>query len=393
MSERVVFFLLALSFFLGTRLPAQTQVQPDPHYIKGVELQRAGKLDEAVTEYEAALKTGARLEVLGNLGAVLAQLGRYEAAIARYEEALKLAPKHPMILFNLALAHYKSGDLTRAAEIFEALSISDTKNRRAAILLADCRFQLGQYKRAIELLDPIYHGDPDDLGVVYLLGNAYLRDHQPDKGQPLLEKILRNGESAEAHLMMATALSGVFRNKEAIVEYEKAIQLNPKLPMAHVGVATEYLRQSDPDRALKEYRAELEINPNDYTAHFYIGYLARTNGDYNQATESLQRALALRPGDAAAMLQLGLVYFLHGDLDKAQGLLETAARNEPEFIDAYLHLARVYFRKGMVAQGRQAQKTADELKLKRESARKAAGYDPDRIPSSDVPLEGGDRRP
>ncbi len=163
--------------------------------------------------------------------------------------------------------------------------------------------------------------------------------------------------------------------------------------MAHVGLATELLRQSDLDGALKQYRAELEVNPNDYTAHFYIGYLARRNGDYAHAADSLQRALALRPGDAAALLQLGLTHFLRGDLDKAQGLLESAVHNEREFMDAYVHLARLYFRKGMLAEGRQAQKTADELKIKRETARKPTGYDPDRVLPSDVPLEGGDRRP
>ncbi len=374
-------------------LPTHAQAQPagpDPHYQKGVELQKAGKLPEAVAEYEASLKKGSRLEVLANLGAALAGLGRYEEAIIRYNEALKLAPGHPMVLFNLGASYYKSGNLQMAAESFEQACKADPSNVRSQILVGDCRLQLGEYRKAIEILEPLEQKNPQDLTLAYLLGSAYMKDRQLDKGQRQLEKILKNGESAETHLMMAIAMSGVFRNKEAIEAYKKALQLNPKIPLAHVGLATEYLRQSELDLAMSEYKAELEINPNDYTANFYLGYLHRRNRAYEESLGYLNRALKLRPNDGAAMLQLGMAYLLIGKLDEAQKTLEAVVKNEPEFVDGYIHLARVYFKKKMIAEGQAAQKTADELRSRRESARKVTGYDPD---GPVVLEEGTDSRP
>jgi tetratricopeptide (TPR) repeat protein len=385
--------LVLLAFFSAGAVSDPLPQSEDPHYGRGIEFQKSGRLDEAIKEYELSLQGGPRLEVLGNLGAAFAQQGRYEEAVERYLQALKLAPAQPMILFNLALAYFKSGDLVNAETYFEKSRQADPTNERATILLADCRFQLDRFRDTIALLEPLEQKYPQEMAIAYLLGNAYLKAREMEQGQRQLEKILRNGESPEAHLMMAIAMSGVFRNKEAIAAYQKALELNPRLPMAHVGLATEYLRTSEPEKAMKEYQAELEINPNDYTANFYLGYLHRRNREYDESMKYLEKALRLRPKDGAAMLQLGMVHYLRAELDEAQRVLEEVVQNDPEFIDAHVQLARVYFRKRMMPEGQQAQKTADQLKAKRESARKASAYDPDNLSLDKTPMEGTDARP
>ena len=297
----------------------------------------------------------------------------YEEAIKRYNEALKLAPGHPMILLNLGLAHYKAVDLKTAVGIFEGLVAKDPGNARLHTLVADCYFQLGDYPRVISQLAPIASSHPDDLSIAYLLGSAYIRDHQVEKGEALIKKIMEKGESAEAHLMMGTILGEIYHNKEAIAEYERAIQLNPNLPGAHAGLAFEILRSNEVERALKEFEAELAINPNDYMANFYIGYLKRRNREYRDALVYLNKAARLRPGDGAVLLQIAMVHFLQDELDRAQAILEEVTRNDPEFIDAYVHLARIYFKKKMIAEGREAQRKADELKRQVETQKDATG--------------------
>src|SRR6202171_2945993 len=46
---------------------------------------------------------------------------RFAAAIAEYEKALLLAPSHPHLLNNLALALEGTGDVERATAIYQAL--------------------------------------------------------------------------------------------------------------------------------------------------------------------------------------------------------------------------------------------------------------------------------
>ena len=366
----VLVALFGLGFGSGRALG---QNGPDPHFAKAVELQNQGRIEEALREYELSLQKGPRMEVLVNSGALLARIGNYEEAIKRYNKALEMSPGHPLILLNLGLAHYKAVDLKTAVDIFQGLVAKDPGNVRLHTLVADCYFQLGDYPRVISQLAAIASSHPDDLSIAYLLGSAYIRDHQVEKGEALIQKIMEKGESAEAHLMMGTILGEIYHNKDAIAEYERAIQLNPNLPGAHAGLAFEILRSNEVERALREFEAELAVNPNDYIANFYVGYLKRRNREYQDALVHLNKAARLRPGDGAALLQIAIVYYLKEELDRAQAILEEVTRNDPDFMDAYVHLARVYFKKRMMAEGREAQRKADALKRQIEAQKEATG--------------------
>ena len=164
----------------------------DPHFARGVELQKEGKLQQAIEEYELSLKVTPRFPVLANLGAVYARLGRYQEAISRYEQALQLAPGQPAITLNLGLAHYKSGDLQKAMALFEEVQKVEPENLQTRTLLADCHFQLGEFKKVIEQLEPVAEKYPNDLSIAYLLGTAYLRDKQTEKGQRLVDRSPRH---------------------------------------------------------------------------------------------------------------------------------------------------------------------------------------------------------
>src|SRR5512147_2522201 len=86
-------------------VPAQDRSESAAHFKQGVDLQKAGKLEEALAEYELALKPVPHFAVLANMGIIYAQLGRFEEAVAHYEQALKLAPNQPILRLNLALAY------------------------------------------------------------------------------------------------------------------------------------------------------------------------------------------------------------------------------------------------------------------------------------------------
>jgi tetratricopeptide (TPR) repeat protein len=81
----------------------------DQHFAKGIELQKQGKIEQAIEQYELSIKSRPQFPVLANLGAAYARLGRYTEAIDRYEQALKLAPGQPSVLVNLGLAYYGHG--------------------------------------------------------------------------------------------------------------------------------------------------------------------------------------------------------------------------------------------------------------------------------------------
>jgi Flp pilus assembly protein TadD len=172
------------------------------------------------------------LDALSNLGAALAHQGCFAEAIAEYNRALKIQPKNPQALANLALAYYKTGRISKAREKVESVRPLLPNNQQVAFLLADCDRRLGDYKQAIALLDPRKKEVPNDLGLSYLLGAALIRDQQTERGGPVIDRILRNGDSAEARLLLATAKLNAHDIADAREDLEKAIELNPRLPEA-----------------------------------------------------------------------------------------------------------------------------------------------------------------
>src|SRR5262249_365924 len=140
-------------------------------------------------------------------------------------------------------------------------------NRQAVLLLADCNLQLGEDKKVIELLAPLEKEAPDDKSVIYLLGTAYIRDKQPERGQVLVNRILADGNSAEARLLLGTTKMNAQEFAEALVDLQKAVELNPKLPDVYSYYGLALLATGDMNGAAEAFRKELEYNPNDFVSN------------------------------------------------------------------------------------------------------------------------------
>jgi protein O-mannosyl-transferase len=87
----------------------QTEMRADTaerHYAKGVDLSNAGRQQDAVAEFEQALRLRPDYaEAQNNLGVALTQIpGRATEALAHFETAVKLNPNYPDAHFNLGVA-------------------------------------------------------------------------------------------------------------------------------------------------------------------------------------------------------------------------------------------------------------------------------------------------
>lgn len=339
------------------RNPVSAQPSRDPQEIlaNAIQLQQAGDLEGAIREYQVFLASSSadksRLVAYSNLGAALAHVGRYEEAIEQYHQALRLTldssretPETSQVRFNLALAYYKAGQIPGAAQEFARLLNSQPGNMNAILLLADCHLRMGKNKQVVELLSPLESAHEDDRALSYLLGTALIRDHQVDHGQRVIDRILRDGDSAEARLLMGTTKMAVRDIPAAIGDLRRATELNPKLPSAHAFYGKALLESGSPERAVDAFRKELEINPNDFDANLYLGVLARQDHSYDEALHFFHRALEVRPGDLAVRYQIGASYLNVGKIEDAQRELEQVIKEAPDFLEAHVSLATVYYR-------------------------------------------------
>jgi tetratricopeptide (TPR) repeat protein len=354
--------------------------------------QKSGDLEGAVPEYRQFLRLHPEATVIhSNLGAALAGLGRFEEAIPEYKTALKQSPHLPGARLNLALAYYKMGRISDAADQLVKVHTEDPTNLQTTLLLGDCYLRMGQNKDVVRVLDPEEKKYPDNMAIAYMLGTALIRDKQVQKGQVLVDQILRNGDSAETHLMLGSAKMNIQDFAGARDEFAKAVALDPNLPEVHVLYAQALHFTGDTDQSNREFKAELEHNPYSFEANLQLGANAREERNLDDAGKYFARALQTRPGDPGVRYQLALIALDEGKANDARRELEALVKELPEFTEAHVSLSMVYYRLKRPEDGKREHDIVQ--KLTAEAQAKQPGVKPDEAENSEKATKAQAKQP
>jgi len=158
------------------------------------------------------------------------------------------------------------------------------------------------------------------------------------------QQVVRLTPGAEpGHLMVGFVLARLGRIKDAIVELEKAIALNPSDTDARTNLALAYEQTGAPAKAIPHFskldeaaRAQGHSLPPAVIAA-YARSLAATK-QWNAATTKMQAAIAADRQNAELHDEFGTLYVQHRDWTEAQREFVEAIRLKPTFALAHLHL-------------------------------------------------------
>jgi serine/threonine-protein kinase len=124
------------------------------HMVAGIALRGDGMYDEALTEFNRALKLNpANAAILYNHRArVYHYQNQIELAGDELEKGLALEPRHPLLRTSAGYQQMRLGNLRAAIEILEGVVRDDDSLRIAVPTLALCYVQAGERARAASLL-------------------------------------------------------------------------------------------------------------------------------------------------------------------------------------------------------------------------------------------------
>lgn len=111
---------------------------------------------------------------------------------------------------------------------------------------------------------------------------------------------------------------------------------------ARLNDAADYLKQDMPDSALAAFALALESNPRLVQAHLGMGDIWKSKGDYPSATRSYEQAVRIAPGSFAAQYGLGLVLQLDGKVEESIRPYLQALTIDPHSAAANRNLASAY---------------------------------------------------
>ena len=184
----------------------------------------------------------------------------------------------------------------------------------------------------------------------YLLGFQYLSslEERPVRlAVEMFERAVRlDPEFAVALAALSRAHSSLYhlrydfspeRLKQANVFAERALELQPDLPEAHLALCYYYYwGHRDYDRALEQFAVAAERRPNDPEPLKGTFWVLRRHGRWEEALLALEKWLQVDPqGYSAAHQALETFRFLH-DYERAETAMRRAIAIAPDLPEAYI---------------------------------------------------------
>jgi len=115
---------------------------------------------------------------------------------------------------------------------------------------------------------------------------------------------------------------------QARAAYERALDLDPDLPDAHVNLGRQLQLAGERGRAEPHYREAVRLAPDDPTPHFNLGVLLEELGRRDEAVHAYRQAILRDPDFADAHCNLGLLLESLGRRQEAMRHLMAARQTD-----------------------------------------------------------------
>jgi Tfp pilus assembly protein PilF len=228
-------------------------------------------------------------------------IGNPDRAIECLRQAISIKPGSMEAWYNLGRLLVIKGKYDEAQSAFET-ALVDGRQQRPLIYksLADLFLKTGKTREAITNFEYSLELQPDQPEANFLLGKAYLADHQLEKAAGEFEKAIRlYRDNPEAELGLAMIYGSKGRDSDAIVHYRRVIELETNSVTALNALnnlAWMLATDSDPrlrngGEAVRLARHACELTR--YEQAFLIGTLAAAYaeaGRFNDAVITAQKA-------------------------------------------------------------------------------------------------------
>jgi tetratricopeptide (TPR) repeat protein len=286
--------------------PPSDEIVRRAHILKGSIADKLGRTDDAIAEYQEAIRLHPKSACSHNsFGVFWYNHHRINNAIAEYKEAIRLDPNFAMPYYNLGVLWKAEGRTDDAIAKYRDAMFLDPKYALPHFALAIIWREQGETDEAIAEYREAIRLDPKSPLPHHDLGNIWREQGKTD---------------------------------DAIVEYREAINLDPNYALPHYGLGRIWQEQGKTGEAIAEYSEDIRLDPKNAVAHYNLGVLWKAQGSTDKAIAEYQSAILLEPKYALPHFALGIIRREQGNTDNAITEFREAIRLDPKYPGSYYNL-------------------------------------------------------
>ena len=352
-----------------TEIERAVELNPNPNRFKAMLAMldfRAGEQDKAISELEAILadadpaqedtqaikamfarilvQTGNQVGARRQVEEVLAQnpahveslkmqaswqlqADEVDEAIANLRIALDTAPEDVQVMTLLFDAYSRLGETNLARE-YLALAVDasgnapDTSLRYARVLISEER-----YLAAEDVLLPALRQNPDNVDLLALLGQLYLRMEDIPRATQVVDTLGRidtEQSRAQGNSLQAQVLNQQSGSDEAIAYLEELANQEDASVRDQLVLINARLRTGETAAALAMAEALVAENPDSLGLKQALANTQAAHGDLAAAEATMRGIVTAQPQADRTWLQLARLAGRQGDAEKSQAIVDEA---------------------------------------------------------------------
>lgn len=269
---------------------------------------------EAVPLYRKAMAldpgmAGLRL----NLGLSLFKSGAMKEAATTFLPLLRSLPPSspdvPRVTTLIGLSRYGAGDYAGAVPYLRKATAADPQNLPFRLTLAQSCLWSKQYQCVLDVYREIVTLNDQSAEADMLAGEAL--DEMKDKTgavEQFRAAVKADPKMPDVHFGLGYLLWGLLRFDEAATEFQAELDNNPNHAEALTYLADSYIQSNHPDQGAPLLARAIQINPKIELAHLDLGILYTNQQKNAAALRELKLAEQLNPNDQAVHWRLGRFY-------------------------------------------------------------------------------------
>jgi tetratricopeptide (TPR) repeat protein len=328
----------------GAQANDEVTPQVQQLYVQAKAAEQQNQVATAIEKYREMIQLAPHLAAAyNNLGLLYFNVHDYAHAAEVLKQGLDIHPDMPTASAMLGISYFQLGEGSKAEPLLLTALRSNPKDDQVEMTL--CQILIGEKKltEAATYLNNYLERNPKDQKGWYMLGKTYL-----ELSEDSLKKIDEiDPNSIVAHEIAGEVDASMHNYDLALVEYKKAIDLDPHMPGTHMHMGDAYWNIAQWESAETEFKAELKNDPNNCLARWKLANsMLEANDSAQDALTELNQAIGRCPALMQARTDRGRALIRLGKQADALPDLLMAEKDSPKEPSIHFLLASVYRAQG-----------------------------------------------